>query len=98
MHEVMVKDAMEKRITSANCREQITQKDAAHVLYKFTQGQEGLQPGGFTDALLEAMSRADGSNIERLLAGFSGLGYAVLNAQLASDGMAFLRGRFAGKK
>jgi hypothetical protein len=56
--------------------DRITQMDAAHVL--FVMGMEGgVQPGGFTEKLIEAMILADTSNAHRLRAAFTGLMSAV---------------------
>ena len=56
--------------------DRITQRDAAHVL--FVMGMEGgVQPGGFTEKLIEAMIVADTGNLERLSRGFEGLTSAI---------------------
>jgi hypothetical protein len=56
--------------------DRITQRDAAHVL--FVMGMEGgMQPGGFTEKLIEAMVLADNGNAHRLRAAFTGIMSAV---------------------
>lgn len=56
--------------------DRITQMDAAHVLY--VMGMDGgVQPGGFTEKLVEAMIVADQGNQHRLRAAFTGLMSAV---------------------
>jgi hypothetical protein len=56
--------------------DRITQMDAAHVLY--VMGMDGgVQPGGFTEKLIEAMIVADQGNQHRLRAAFTGLMSAV---------------------
>lgn len=56
--------------------DRITQRDAAHVLYVMG-GEGGIQPGGFTEKLIEAMVLADESNGHRLRAAFTGIMSAV---------------------
>jgi len=56
--------------------DRITQRDAAHVLW--VMGMEGgVQPGGFTEKLIEAMIVADDGNAHRLRAAFTGIMSAV---------------------
>lgn len=56
--------------------DRITQMDAAHVLFVMG-GEGGVQPGGFTEKLIEAMIVADVGNQHRLRAAFTGLMSAV---------------------
>lgn len=52
-----------------------------HVLWHVGDRTEGLQPGGFTEALLVAWGRADSQNGARLAAAFPALGRAVQTAR-----------------
>lgn len=68
----------------------VTQEDARAVLW--TLGLDGgLQPGMFYQALLQAVSRADGLNEERLSRGFPGLVDAYILATGSSLGVQVLQ-------
>lgn len=54
-----------------------------HVLWHIGDREEGVQPGGFTTALLEAWGKADLANSARLVSAFPALGRAVQTAQFA---------------
>jgi hypothetical protein len=64
----------------------VSQQDARAVLWSL--GLEGgLQPGMFYQALLQAISRADAVNEERLRQGFSGLVEAYILATGPDSGV-----------
>lgn len=67
----------------------VTPKIALAVLWYFGQPQ-GLEPGHFTQALLEAIGRADLDNRERLRLGFPGHVEAYVAGAEQTDGVAAL--------
>lgn len=75
--------------------DRVTQRDAAHVL--FVMGMEGgVQPGGFTEKLIEAMVVADEGNLDRLSLGFEGLTAAISIYKRMNGGVAVLQQIAAG--
>ena len=56
--------------------EPMTADDARHVLYYFRHAG-GMQPGGFTELILQAYQKADPGNRRRLRCGFPGLAEAM---------------------
>lgn len=52
-----------------------------HVLWHIGDRENGVEPGGFTSALLNAWGRADMQNSARLAAAFPALGRAVQTAR-----------------
>lgn len=76
--------------------DRITQRDAAHIL--FVMGMEGgVQPGGFTEKLIEAMILADIQNAHRLRAAFTGLMSAVDVYKRMDGGVKILQDIAAGR-
>lgn len=66
--------------------------EAAHVLHWFRPGEPGgMFGGGFTNALIEAISRADDMNRQRLARGFAGYVAAVDMIQRQQGGVEMLR-------
>lgn len=68
----------------------ITMANAGHVLH-VTGYDGGLEPGGFTSKLIEAMLHADEGNLERLSRGFEGLVSAVRVYKELPSGVDILR-------
>ena len=56
--------------------EPMTADDARHVLYYFRHAG-GMQPGGFTELILQAYQKADPGNRRRLRQGFPGFAAAM---------------------
>lgn len=76
--------------------DRITQRDAAHVLYA-TGYEGGVQPGGFTEKLIEAMMLADNGNAHRLRAAFTGIMSAVDVYKRVDGGVHILQEIAAGR-
>lgn len=76
--------------------DRITQRDAAHVL--FVMGIDGgIQPGNFTEKLIEAMIVADNGNAHRLRAAFTGIMSAVDVYKRMDGGVHVLKEIAAGR-
>lgn len=67
----------------------LSPKVASHMLWRFAEG--GVAPGHFLAGLLEAMSRADDENLDRLALAFPAYVAAYRSAALTHGGIARLR-------
>lgn len=76
--------------TSYQAHVWITGTDAAHVLWKYGDPGDGVEPGEFVKALLEAIARADYLNRGKLGAGFPGYVTACNVAESTPDGLKIL--------
>ena len=74
---------------------EIDRTDALHVLHYFGKG--GVQPGSFTTALLEAISRADDKNFAELAIVFPSICVAYKLAIATEDGIEILHAICAEK-
>jgi hypothetical protein len=74
----------------------ITRETAWHVLWHYGQ-PGGLQPGSFTEPLMQAMDRADRQNFAILVDAYPELGAAMTAAKYDPNGIAHLQRIGAGE-
>ncbi|MGW9238167.1 hypothetical protein ACWGRL_05425 [[Kitasatospora] papulosa] len=68
----------------------ITEETARHVLWHYGR-PGGIQPGSYTERLMEAIDAADVVNAEKLRAAYPELVSAMLTAKNDMDGVKSLR-------
>lgn len=73
----------------------ISEEVAAHVLFRLGAG--GYEGGSFTQALLLAFGKADGSNFTKLALGFPDYARAILLAAAVPGGIETLQEIVGGK-